>query len=578
MNRLRKTLHLGLGLAALAANLPAQDEPAETAANVVTLPPFLVDRGEGRRAQPWYIIEAPGFTVLSTGSEQIGPEFADYYLQQTAALNRLVPAKYRWHSSVPELVVLINEAAGTVARDEALQTMLDQDRSATATGGRRIAKALPNLQINGRDRTALFATHQRSDAVERAVSRGSALSSFNASMAGQTPVEFAFTPSRVGQFLARRTPALPPWVVQGLIGLWAQSAFGDDLLRLNAAYWRSPAETDALRLDSDRPRDLFPLPLFFSRNPMDLEPARAKVWREQAVLFTRWALFAEGGPGPDAFWGFVDDVETRPLTEALFRRHFGLGFADARDRLADYLPDATQEEIDLTFQATAERAPRQRRATPAESGRLRAEWERLQVGFVRAQHPELASHYLRQARSTIELTRQNSGDHPDLQATAGLLEFEAGNHAEARRELTAALAGGNTRPEVRQTLAQLIYAGYRAQLPPNGRLDIVQVADLQKLLEPALDDEPLLLETATLYATVWLNAENPPAPVELNRLLALARRFPSEPTVILPTAVIFATQGRIGHARQLVMLARQLAPDEKTRTAFDPLWERLSAL
>lgn len=576
MSPWRRIFVLGLALATVGSDVFAQDEPVETDGTVVSLPPFLVDRS--RRARSWYLIEGPGFVVLSTGSEEIGPEFADYYLRQTAALDRLVPPQYRWRSSVPELIVLINEEAGSVAKDEALQQMLDQDRRTTATGGRRIAKALPNLQINGRDRTALFATHRRNDAVERAVGRGSAYSSFNAMAVDQNPVEFAFTPSRVAQFLARRTPALPPWAVQGLIGLWAQSAFGDDLLQLNSAYWRSPAEADALRIDADRPRDLFPLPLFFGSAPANLPAARAKVWREQAVLFARWAMFAPGGPGADAFWAFVEESETRPITEGLFRRHFGLGFADARDRIADYLPTATQAAIDLTLPQHRELALKQRRATPDESGRLRAEWERLQVGFIRAQHPELVEHYLRQARSTIELTRQNGGDNADLQATAGLLEFEAGNLDAARRELAAAVAGGNTRPEVRLVLAQILYDTYRRSLGPDGRLDLVQTTDVLKLLEPALADEPIPVETATLFATVWLNTDTRPTPADLNRLLNSARRFAGQPTVILPTAIVFATQGHLGHARQLVQLGRQLAPDEKTRAAFDPLWEKLSAL
>src|SRR5690606_25591133 len=130
-------------------------------------------------------------------------------------------------------------------------------------------------------------------------------------------------------------------------------------------------------------------------------------------------------------------------------------------RLADYLPTATQVEIDLDLLDLPAVQLEQRRATPVESYRLRAEWERLQVGFIRAQYPALVENYLLKARQTIELTRQNGGDNADLQATAGLLEFEAGNLPVARRELANAIAGGNTRPEVRQTLAQLRYTEMR---------------------------------------------------------------------------------------------------------------------
>ena len=70
---------------------------------------------------------------------------------------------------------------------------------------------------------------------------------------------------------------------------------------------------------------------------------RTALWRAQCALFMRWAVVHDEGRQREAFWRFVERLERQPPDEALFRACFGFGYADMRDRLSDYLPEAVRE-------------------------------------------------------------------------------------------------------------------------------------------------------------------------------------------------------------------------------------------
>src|ERR1019366_9231312 len=100
-------------------------------------------------------------------------------------------------------------------------------------------------------------------------------------------------------------------------------------------------------------------------------------------------------------------------TEALFQECFGLDFATAQQQLTAYLPEAIREKLALR-PSQRPRLPDYalRPASEAEIARLRGDWERLEVGYVKAHFPSLAPKYLEQARRTLRRAYDHGSRDP----------------------------------------------------------------------------------------------------------------------------------------------------------------------
>src|SRR5690606_22316057 len=151
---LPRWLLAGLATISLTTLLPAQ-EPTATR-DVVFLPPFIVD--DGPRNKVWYYVEAPSFRILAAGSDIVALQFARSYHRQEALLRRLIPEKYLWKSSLPELHLLMDNAGDTRLSDDALGGFFDQQRREAFDKGRDL-HVMPNLRLTDQDRIVVFATH-----------------------------------------------------------------------------------------------------------------------------------------------------------------------------------------------------------------------------------------------------------------------------------------------------------------------------------------------------------------------------------------------------------------------------------
>ncbi len=535
--------------------------PAERVAGAAVemeaaLPPFLVEGQTGRPLR-WNYLQLPSLELLTTCPPSVAREFAEVYVRQEQLIELLVPRRYLNPSATPMVTLLIDAATSKRITDETMAKAL-RERTPRNAGRRGRAEVMPNLRLTDRD-SAVVLSLLRDNAPDE--------------------VTFSLTPSWLAFRLERHTPTLPRWLVAGLVGLYEECLFFQERVEVQPANWRSTEEVSALRLDADWPRDVQPLVNLFGSLPPSTETAARKDWAEQATLFVRWELLANKGKRTEALWRFVDRCLEGPPSEAVFRECFGLGFADARDQLSDYLLTAVQETSELEPEKL-EPPPRivVRPATDLQVGRLRSEWDRLAVDFARVHHPDLVPAYLEQARATLARARRAAGDHPSLQAVSGLLEYKAGNLADARDQLAIAIAGGETRPLVSYTLARLRYDEALAAQGSSAPLNPGQTGVVLAPLEYARQQLPALPEVYLLLGELWLNTEMTPGDRNLAVLKEGSRLFPTVSAIVGRTALLHTLNGRRDDALALVNASLDRSADPTTRAAFERMLARLQSL
>jgi hypothetical protein len=551
-----QALMLSLSVIAVVGAAPAERAAGESVEMEAALPPFLVEGQTGRPLR-WNYLQLPSLELLTTCPPSVAREFAEMYVRQEQLIELLVPRRYLKPSATPMVTLLIDAATSKRITDDTMAKAL-HERTPRNASRRGRAEVMPNLRLTDRDSAVVLSLLRENTPDE---------------------VTFSLTPSWLAFRLERHTPTLPRWLVAGLVGLYEECLFFQERVEVQPANWRSAEEVSALRLDSDWPRDVQPLASLFGSFPPSTATSARKAWAEQATLFVRWALLANNGKRTEAFWRFVDRCLEGPPAEAVFRECFGLGFSDARDQLSDYLLTAVQETSELEPEKL-EPPPRivVRPATDLQVGRLRGEWDRLAVDFARVHHPDLVPAYLEQARTTLARARRSAGDHPSLLAVSGLLEYKAGNLAEARDQLAIAIAGGETRPLVSYTLARLRYDEALAEQGSSVPLTPAQTGVVLAPLEYARQQLPVLPEVYLLLGDLWLNTEMTPGDRYLAVLKEGSRLFPTVPAIVGRAVLLHRLNGRSDDALALVNASLDRSADRTTRAAFERMLARLQNL
>lgn len=558
MNPLARSIRpsvLRLSLLALAAASVPATAAEPVVEPVVELPPFLIV--EAAEPLRWRYLEQPGWEMLTTCPPSTAREFAETYFRQERLIRTLVPARYLARSEVPIIVLLIDGETAKRLTDETMKRVMGADQPRVRLPWQQ-AQVMPNLRIDGRDRSVVLTLRPEGSSDE---------------------VVFAFTPGRFAHVLERMTPALPPWTAAGLIGFYERCIFGLDHVVVTGAAWHSPEEVIALADQPDWPREVWPLRRLIS-DPPDVSDAEAvAAWRTQAALFVRWALVADDGRRASAFWAFVDRCLEVGPSEAAFQECFGFGLAEARDRLSDYLPSAPQEQIALP-RARLPSPPRARvrPATSLEVGRLRGEWERLAVQFIRTSRPDLMATYLQQARTTLARALAAAPGDPDLHALSGILEYDAGDVVAARRELEAAFAAGAQRPHAAYLLARLRFEEFTASLAGQERLNAAQTGFVLAPLELARRQRPALPEVYGLLAELWIRSSLRPTPEDLTNVQEGLRLFPVLPGIVGRIALLLTINGQADQALTAIDLSLARAAERPRRQAFQTIRRRLEDL
>jgi hypothetical protein len=570
-------------LAALA--LPAvTGRPAELGDDIaVALPPFLVE--EQTKGPPWRYAEVMGFEVLSRCRDATTRRVVEAHHRLHALLGELLPPELRLQFTVRPTFILYDEELQPASSQEVIRKMLqtapagmDEDFGALpgARGFRppsttRRISFLPNLRLWDRDAMAVFMIVRRD--------------SFETD-------RLSLTHDYVRYLLTGRIPSLPAWFIAGLLTLYQKTNYDGDRLTLEPIVWPAYVPPDPAKLEPGVEPPVGALPQLFQPPPAAPHPkvafdlARvlgdqaAKAWLAHAALFVRWGLDADSRAHRGAFWRFVARSAVATNSEALFVECFGFDYAAARTRLNAYLPAAIRKDAVFRLDRSAARlAPfTLSDATDAQIARIKGDWERMEVPYVRKLSPELAPKYLDLSRRTLRRAYDRDYREPGLLAVMGLAEVDAGNDAGARDFLESAAALGSLRPRANYELARLRFAAVRApDAPAAARLTAEQAASVLHPLFAARAGEPPLPEVYELIAEVWSASAHPPTRAHLAVLDEGVRLFPRRSVLTLRTAGLYLDHGFRDEAGILLELAARTNDDASSLARIAELRARLGA-
>ncbi len=229
------------------------------------------------------------------------------------------------------------------------------------------------------------------------------------------PHEIGLTPAYVESLLSGCIPLLPSWFKTGFIELYGHLEFRSNALVLGPMQWKLHPKFSTDAVGVTQWHGLLSLGDFFDDQAREKDVDQG-LWATQAELFVRWGIDPAGGKRVAQFWDFVARSSSKPATEQVFRECFGLTFDEATRRLATYAVDAKTTRWRFAKDEIGSPPLQLRDATPGEIARIKGEWERLEVRYVRKELPELATTYLAQARRTLHRAFDRGDQDPRLLA------------------------------------------------------------------------------------------------------------------------------------------------------------------
>lgn len=571
------------GILAALALLALGGRAAEIGDDIaIALPPFLVE--EQTKGPPWRHAEIMGFEVLSRCRDATTRRVIEAHHRLHALLAEILPPELRLQFTVRPTFILYDEELQPTSSQEVIRKMLqtgpagvDEDFGAMpgARGFRPPSTArrisfLPNLRLWDRDAMAVFMIVRRD--------------SFETD-------RLSLTHDYVRYLLTGRIPSLPAWFIAGLLTLYQKTQYDGDRLTLEPIVWPAYVPPDPAKLEPGAEPPVGPIAAIFQPPPAAPNPKVAfdlarvlgdqatKAWQAHAALFVRWGLDADQRAHRNALWKFVARSAAGAVSEALFTECFGFDYAAARTRLNAYLATATKKDAVFRLDRSARLAPFSLAdATDAQIARIKGDWERMEVPYVRKLSPALAPKYLELARRTLRRAYDRDYREPGLLAVMGLAEVDAGDDASARGFLESAAALGPIRPRASYELARLRLAALRAQAAtPEERLNATDAASVLHPLFAARAGEPPLPEVYELIADVWALCAHPPTRGHLAVLDEGVRLFPRRGALALRTAELYLTHGFRAEAGLLIELAQRTSDDEDSLTRLARLRTRLAA-
>lgn len=536
--------------------LPAQSIDRVAAGAAVELPPMLVE--ESVSTAPWYYVKAGGTEFLSRCSVATTRSFVNAWLRQMELVRVLVPEEFLARLAVPTIFVLYGQDLEHTVSAEILRELngKSERRRGETGGGANIA---PSMRLTDRDMHASIAY------IDEALFDAETLS---------------VSPGHLHYLLRTRVPELPAWLVEGIERVHRGADFVAHPITLAPLVWFDRGESEALARDAAHPRPLLPAVELFAADAArafeSRHPRRLQARASTQELFVRWALVSGGGIR-DAFWRFVERASTGPVTEEDFEACFGFGYADLRDRLSDYLPRAVTELHRIRpSRRLAVPSFEIDRATPGQVARVRGEWERLAIGHVQRRLPEVREPYVAQARRTLRRAYDAGDRDPQLLATLGLCEIDAGDPEAAGRFLVPAIDGGVVRPRAYLELARLRYAALQLTMPAGGRFPYSQLAPVLEPLRRAATQSPPLHEVIVLLAEAWAVCESAPNVAEWGILEAGARLFARNAAVTSSVALALVRHERHGEAAGWLEVSAAYASDDILRASIARVRSELS--
>jgi hypothetical protein len=557
---------------------------AAAAGPVVELPAVMVE--ESSSAPPWLYAKANGTEYLSRCSEANTRRYIEGWSRALQVTETLVPEALLHRSAIPSVTILYSQQLSQTTSPELLRELKpDRPTDASHAGAPYSYRFAPNMRLEDRDMYATFAYIDENTFATTLSAQASFgyLDDKNQENRGAKKTEDASefearwmsaTPGYVRFLLERRAPALPAWFIEGFDGVYRRTRLARGPIVFGKFFWVEAELTANLTQNEQYPRALLPASELFAsdalRGPLNGNPKRVATMKAQVALFVRWAL-ATSAETRAALWKFAALTAEQPATPELFAACFGFGYAELRDRLSDYLPQAVRDAPRVDTGKLPPLEPLTiRRATPGEIARLRGEWERLAIAYVRTEQPQVQERYVFQARRTLRRAYDAGIRDPELLATMGLCEVAADDRPAAIAWLEKATAAGVVRPRAYQELARLRLAELR-RAQPSGPMTAAQLGPVLDLLRSAARQEPLLPEIFTALGEIWARHAVAPTTDDFALLEHGARTFARFPSVNLPLALALARHGRKEQASALLTEGLDYVYDEATRERFTGL-------
>ncbi len=545
--------------------------PDPNAGPVVELPKFVVtDSRDLPPPEAWRYAELPGFEVLTNAPDSATKRLLNDFDLFRRALDLAFPIPRR--SAAPTALILCGRGGkfDLFAPNEKL-----------AAGAARAS-----LFLSAPGRTAIVLDLQSSvidlsDSPSDDTTRSQ--TSFAVDHHKQLYREYV-------HFLLSQNPPRPPaWLEEGLAQIVMAMQFDKDSITfgqledpnlvstgkglaqatsgLNAAgadelmeFPTAPVEDRDFNA-ALKEKALMPLPKLFGVSH-DSPEARSSLgnngWSKQCYAFVHYCLYGEGGKHQKEFAQFVARTAREPLSEALFKECFKVGYTDMLRNIRSYCetPVYQYRQFKLTGNQLATTDVPLRDATQAEIGRIKGETLAL------------AGHADRARMALIAPYTRGEAD-PRLLAALGLFERASGEDQRARKFLEAAATGKVTRPDALLELARLRYAA--ALAAPAGKDNHLSAAQTTDVIAPLLiarQQPPSLIGIYELAADAWVHSEAKPTRNDVGVLIAGIRELPGHIRLVGQTATLCVESGYNDAAGTLIDYGLQLATDDATKQKF----------
>lgn len=563
---------LPVGLTTAAGGRGADSAPKAGEPGVVALPPFMVE--ELSKGPPWRYAKSPEFEILSRCDDRTTRELTEMYHRLHRLFALVVPPKLQVKHDVQKTIIYYDQELKPAASQEVIAQMLrggsgvaipPTEAAGFGTPGFRTNVMsprrytfLPNMRLWDKDSMAVYAIVRPGDLNSDTM---------------------YLTIDYVAYLLKTRTPTLPTWFIAGVLGMYPQLTFHGETLTLTEHTWLSPEQTRIVKGDPKMAQPLMPIETFF-RADIFSDPStreeKLRLWTTQAELFVRWGI-DPGGGRREGFWKFVDRASSGVASEALLQECLGVDYAGLTQQLTLFLQTAVRKTATFHTEKTPVVPLSLRNATEGEIARIKGDWERLEIGYVRTRYPEVAGKYIEQARRTLTRAYEHDVRDPQLIAVLGLCEVDAGNDAAAKPYLEEAARLNVVRPRVWLELARLRLADYVAASGGGGRLSATQAAEVLTPLFTARNQNPPMPEVYELIAEVWERCSSAPKRSHLAVLAEGVTLFPHRVALLRRTAALHLSNGFTDEAAALIGLGLRLASDEADRAFFTHMQAQLPA-
>jgi hypothetical protein len=445
---------------------------------------------EVRDSRIAYLVSLPGYEILSLVGPEETADFANQLLRQTWFLPRLLPPGARTFPPVPATIILQSRALARIKSAQIENSSPTARPWIMSPAGTGWSSGYPANTIRvwqaDHDTFTVFSEYSADDAREQ-----------------RAPTLRAEVQASLIWLAENRMLGVPRWYADELV----ESLFYLTEISATQATWEIHRSTG-----------------YFGRTPPALTDALSAfengtagvLARNKVEAFVHWAFWADGGRRREAFFKFIDQAESAPVTNAIIRESFGMESAVIDDALRPLETARLFDQIHRLRAAGARpplvQARDVRPATAPEVARI------MGAAYVaegappppRAQNPAM----LERARTLLSAAYADGERDPRLLAVFGFLELATGRTNEATRYLEMAAAAKIVRPRVYLELAKIRLA---EALSARASLDD---ATASRIMEPLLIAQSQLPEMQGVYELMLeiearRGTQPPPAEIEI---------------------------------------------------------------